>query len=305
MTKVIIASLFAALGCAAPSSFAGALSYNVQTVSFPGDNFTQLLGINDAGTIVGYHGATVNQGFTLTLPGTFADTNFPNSAQTQVVGIANPSIHDGYRVGFYVDAAGLTHGFVNVQNFVVSFFTVDQPGTAFNQVLGISSNAAHIAGYSSTDPTGATLQKAYIGTAGVLGNTFTDINGLLPVNQNSQATGINDSGNAVGFYLPTVDTAIGFLDTGGAISMIDIAGVFSSFDPVGSVNTTINGVNSAGQLVGFATIDDNVVGFVATPAPEPASWALLGITGIALTLVRIPKWRGATERRRYSKEFNS
>jgi hypothetical protein len=339
MTKVIIASLFAALGCAAPPSFAGALSYNVQTVSFPGDNFTQLLGINDAGTIVGYHGATVNQGFTLTLPGTFADTNFPNSAQTQVVGIANPSIHDGYRVGFYVDAAGLTHGFVNVQNFVVSFFTVDQPGTAFNQVLGISSNAAHIAGYSSTDPTGATLQKAYIGTAGVLGNTFTDINGLLPVNQNSQATGINDSGNAVGFYLPTADTAIGFLDTGGAISTIDpfgstftqalginqageivgfyvdgngvqhgyvdIAGVFSSFDPVGSVNTTINGVNSAGQLVGFATIDDNVVGFVATPAPEPASWALLGITGIALTLVRILKWRGATERRRYSKEFNS
>jgi hypothetical protein len=325
MTKITLASLFAALGCTALPSVAAAVSYNVQTVSFPGDNFTQLLGINDAGTVVGFHGATVNQGFTLTPPATFVDTNVPNSVQTQVVGIANPSIHDGYRVGFYVDGAGLTHGFVNVQNFVVSFFTVDKPGTAFNQVLGISSNAVHIAGYSSTDPAGATLQRAFIGTAGVLGNTFTDISGLLPVNQNSQATGINDAGNAVGFYLPTADTSIGFLDTGGIISTIDpfgstftqalginaageivgfyvdgngvqhgytdMNGVFSSFDPAGSANTTINGINSLGQLVGFATINDNVVGFVATPTPEPASWTLLGIGGIALALVRIPRSR--------------
>jgi hypothetical protein len=325
MPKVTLAPLFAAFCCAALPVFAGAASYNVQTISFPGDNFTQALGINDAGTIVGFHGATVNQGFTLTPPSTFTDTNVPftGTAQTQVVGIANPSIHDGYRVGFYVDSNGTTHGFVNVQNFVVPFFTVDQPGTAFNQVLGISSNAAHIAGYSSTDVTGATLQKAYIGTAGVLGNTFTDINGLLPANQNSQATGINNAGNAVGFYLPTTDTSIGFLDKGGSISTIDpfgstftqalginnageivgfyvdangvqhgytdLGGVFSSFDPAGSVNTTLNGVNSAGQLVGFATIDDNVVGFVATPTPEPASWLLIGTAGIALMLARLPR----------------
>ena len=55
------------------------------------------------------------------------------------------------------------------------------------------------------------------------------------------------------------------------------------------MNTTINGVNSLGQLVGFATIDDNVVGFVATPTPEPASWALLGIAGIVLIVLRIPQ----------------
>ncbi len=202
---------------------------------------------------------------------------------------------------------------------------MDQPGTAFNQVLGISSIGNQIAGYSSTDPTGMSLQHAYIGTAGLFGNTFTDINGLLPTNQNSQATGINSAGNAVGFYLPTADTSIGFLDTGGAISSIDpfgstftqalginntgeivgfytdangvqhgytdIGGIFSSFDPAGSVNTTINGVNSLGQLVGFATIDDNVVGFVATPVPEPATWSLLGITGLILTLVRIPRFK--------------
>ncbi len=53
-------------------------------------NFTQLLGINDTGTIVGYHGAAVNKGFTLTLPSTFTDTNFPGSAQTQVTGVPAP-----------------------------------------------------------------------------------------------------------------------------------------------------------------------------------------------------------------------
>ena len=39
----------------------------------------------------------------------------------------------------------------------------------------------------------------------------------------------------------------------------------------------INGVNDLGQLVGFyADANDNVIGFVATPTPEPGSLVLLG-----------------------------
>jgi hypothetical protein len=341
MTKLTLTSLLAALSCAAVPSRAANLTYNVQTVSFPGDNFTQLLGINDAAVIVGYHGATVNQGFTLTLPSTFTDTNFPGSAQTQVTGVSGTAGNTN-KVGFYVDTAGATHGFISIPGLpsgIGPFFTVDQPGTAFNQVLGISNVGNRTAGYSSTDPTGMTLQRAYIGTAGLFGNTFTDINGLLPANQNSQATGINNAGSAVGFYLPTTDTSVGFLDQNGVINTLDpfgstftqalginqageivgfyvdgngvqhgytdINGVFSPFDPAGSVNTTINGVNNLGQLVGFATIDDNVVGFVATPTPEPASWAMLGIAGIAFTLLRIPRRRGANKQCLDSKEFNS
>lgn len=42
-----------------------AASFTVQTVQFPTDpTFTQILGINNAGTIAGFHGAATAQGFT-------------------------------------------------------------------------------------------------------------------------------------------------------------------------------------------------------------------------------------------------
>src|SRR5712692_10227913 len=72
--------------------------FHFQTVSFPGDTFTQLLGINSSGTIAGYHGADPNnRGFVLTLPTTFTAENFPGSDQTQVIGINNR----GNTAGFY------------------------------------------------------------------------------------------------------------------------------------------------------------------------------------------------------------
>jgi hypothetical protein len=63
--------------------------FTFQTIFFPGDTFTQLLGINDFDVIAGYHGANVNKGFVFTFPNTFTPENFPNSAQTQVIGINN------------------------------------------------------------------------------------------------------------------------------------------------------------------------------------------------------------------------
>ena len=277
-----------------------AASYTTQNVQFPTDPaFTQLLGINNAGTIAGFHGATTAQGFTLTLPNTFTDQNFPGSAQTMVTGINGA----GSTVGIYMDQAGTTHGYTDIGGV---FKTVDQPGTVFNQGLGIN-NANTTVGYFALDAAAGQMgQSAYSQQNGV----FTNINALLPpTNQNSQAVGINNTGNIVGFYLPTATTSIGFLDQGGAISnidpfgstftqalgindqgeivgfytdangvqhgYIDSNGVFTSFDPPGSANTTINGLNDLGQIVGFYTDgNDNVIGFVGSPTPEPASLAL-------------------------------
>jgi len=111
-------------------------AYSFQTVISPGDPaFTQLLGINNSGTIAGYFGdgsVVPNNGFTLVLPNSYTPENFPGSTQTQVIGINNT----GWTAGFYVDSAmpGVTHGFT----YNGSFTNVDAPGTAFNQLLGIN-----------------------------------------------------------------------------------------------------------------------------------------------------------------------
>jgi hypothetical protein len=291
-----------------------AVSYAIQNVQFPTDpTYTQLLGIDNTGTVVGFHGAVTAQAFTLTLPNLYTNQNFPGSAQSKAAAINGASSV----AGSYVDVGGTTHGYVNIGG---TFSTVDQPGTAFNRALGIN-NANTSVGYSTApDPSGQIGQKAYSQTGGV----FTDISILLPpTNQNSQAAGINNAGNIVGFYQPTTTTAIGFLDVGNTISTIDpfgslftqalginnageivgfytdaggiqhgyidLGGVFSSFDPPGSVSTTINGVNNLGQIVGFYTnANQDVIGFVGTPTsvPEPSSFALLLVGVIGISLVR-------------------
>lgn len=69
----IVPALFAS---GAGSLVAGAIS--IQTVQDPANpSFTQLLGINNSGTIVGFDGAVTAQGFQLTLPNTFTNENFP------------------------------------------------------------------------------------------------------------------------------------------------------------------------------------------------------------------------------------
>jgi hypothetical protein len=53
-------------------------------------------------------------------------------------------------VGIYIDTAG-THGFTDIGG---TFPTVDQPGTAFNQGLGINSSDTTVGYSSAIDPAG-------------------------------------------------------------------------------------------------------------------------------------------------------
>ncbi|MDQ6663898.1 MAG: PEP-CTERM sorting domain-containing protein [Acidobacteriota bacterium] len=292
---------------------AGYLSTDISSPADPA--FTQLLGINNAGTIAGYFGSGAaghpNKGFQLTLPNTFTSENFPASAQTQVVGINN----NGGTVGFYVDSNGITHGFLNLNG---TFTNSDAPGSAFNQLLGVN-NGGLAAGYSSTDPAGQVNQLAYVRqTNGAFGYL------TLPSNVNSQATGINNANLVSGFYFTTATTANGFLynlasnartdlqfpgatstqalglnnagqavgsylDTnGGMHGFIDVNGNFQSIDdPNGVGTTTVNGINDNGQIVGFYVNGaGNTIEFVGSSVPEPGSFVLAGLGALAFGLYR-------------------
>ena len=264
-------------------------AYKFETIKYPGDTFTQTLGINNADTIAGYHGATVNKGFTRARSGTFTNEDFPNSAQTQVIGINN----DDKTSGFYIDANGKTHGFTDFRGI---FLRVDYPGTSFNQLLS-QNDVGQAAGYYSTKADGTGPDHAYIYDE--FGGVFELLN--IPGSTTAQATGINNSGRVCGFFVDTNGVNHGFLLVGGQFSVLDFpassgtqalglnnkglvvgtytdsagnthgfvyrekAGTFQSVDDPNGVGTTIvNGINDKSVLVGFFGTAPINSGFIAT-----------------------------------------
>jgi hypothetical protein len=276
--------------CGAMSALASAANYSFRKVVFPGDTFTQLLGINDFDVIAGYHGATVNKGFVFSLPNHFTDENFPSSAQTQVTGI-----NDNFKTsGFYIDSGGVNHGFFRTPAGV--FSTVDFPSTGFNQLLGLNFRAQEV-GYYADSPA-FTVDHAYIYDTN--GGVFLPI--INPLSVSSQATGINNEQVVCGFYIDSGAVTHGFMLNAGTLTTLDFPGATSTMalglndenqvvgvynvgtpmhgfiynviskrfhsvdDPGGIGTTTINGINNLGQIVGFyVDSKGNTDGFIGTP----------------------------------------
>lgn len=289
MKRIAFALTVALLSCTSLFAQKTTLTYSFEDVTYPKDPFVQLLGVNNTGLIAGYHGASVNKGFTLTLPDTFTAENFPKSAQTQVIGIN--SLTNPGTAGFYIDQAGVTHGFEHCNGV---WLTVDFPGTTFNQILGINNNAEG-AGYYQ-DAAGNFHPYLY---DKVGGGVFEEL--YLPGTTSAQATGINNSQAVVGFYLDsnsvshgwelingsyiklnfpgsTSTQALGinnndeivgsYTDSSNAMHGFHYAkGVWTSIDdPNGVGITLVNGINDNGTIVGFYTISSTVnTGFVGTP----------------------------------------
>ena len=239
----LLTLILAVAGCI---SSALAQDYTFQTVDYPDDTFTQLLGINNEGIIAGYHGASTNKGFTYNLSTkSFTSENYPSSMQTQVIGINNL----GRTSGFYINSAGQTLGFTMKGGVYTSVAFFGEP---FNQLLS-QNDEAQGAGYFSTKADGSGPDHAYVyDEAGGIFEEF-----AFPNSTTAQATGVNNSGDVCGFTVDGSNNMHGWLRVFGEITILNY--------PEAGAQTQALGLNNKGQVVGsYTDSSGNTHGFVYT-----------------------------------------
>ena len=167
---------------------------------------------------------------------TFSDVHASKTAtETDTFAVNNA----GAIAGDYVDAKGIQHGMIlagkkltsvdhaNCSNSggfsggAIAFYGVNKAGAA--------------AGWCTSTKTGLAVGFVYAG------GKFININ--FPKSNGTEAMGINDKGDVVGFYLDSASTQHGFVKKGAK---------YTSFDVSGDTTTTPWGINNNGQIAVFA-----------------------------------------------------
>ncbi|HUZ27320.1 MAG TPA: hypothetical protein VMV07_26520 [Streptosporangiaceae bacterium] len=235
---------------------------NYQNVNFPGSRQTQVTGLNNGHVVVGFYStqnradlADNNFGF-VDNSGHFRKVNFParhpaSPPVDQLLGIND----SGLAVGFYVDSAGNSHGYL--YNIHTNHYFSWGPG-----IHGVTSVTA--AGINDADS-----------VTGFFTNSKGDVRGFFvrksaphlfilnfPGSSATQPLGVSTHGEVVGFY--TVGSGGSAMTHG--FTWTRQHGYHTVDDPNGIGATTVNGVNTAGDLVGFYTDSKgNTDGFLAKP----------------------------------------
>ncbi len=217
---------------------------------------TQAIGINNAGVTDGFwvDGAGANHGFVRIKKAgggfTFIQVNDPlttsNPSFNQLLGINRADV----AAGFYLDAAGLSHGYT---------YSV---GTGAYTAVTLG-NATQVA-------------AAGINDNGVICGFFVNKNGLMagfvksattkefayPKAMATMLTGINNMGQTVGTFTDNAGVAHGlyYNPTTGVSEIVD--------NKLGTKGNVLNGLNNMGQLVGFYTDSNGAVhGEIVTVGP--------------------------------------
>jgi hypothetical protein len=289
----------------APHS-AATTTYSFTTLDNQADlTFNQLLGINNHNVIAGYFGSGAaghpNKGYLLKSPYAQADyvnENFPGSVQTQVTGLN----YIGDTCGFWVSGNNTNRGFVEWNGVFTAYTDPSTPKVAgaVNQLLGINNKGIAVGFYNDAKgnahaykvnqatnvftaikiPDAVSATATAINNMGYITGFFTDAAGdtsswlLTPTGQlttfqfpggsDTQALGISDSKNQiVGSYLDGSGVMHGFVLTD---PMGPVSHWQSIDDPNGVGSTVVNGINTAGDLVGFYTDSaGNTDGMLAAP----------------------------------------
>jgi probable HAF family extracellular repeat protein len=221
-------------------------SASFQNENFPLGKQTQVIGINDVGVTVGFWSSQNkknlsdnNFGF-YTLNGQFHNVVFPTRNMssppvTQLLGVNNNDI----AVGFFSGKAGNAHAF----EFSIRggwFRRLHIPGAVSSTATGIN-NRGEIVGFF-TNKKGKTF-----GFVITPRGTIIEFN--IPGASSTMAFGVNDFGAVVGTFMRGSGNnakSFGFVwQPGRGIRVVN--------DPLGRGATTLNGINNAGDLVGFYT----------------------------------------------------
>lgn len=240
---------------------------NYHQHDFVSDNFpmsvqTQVTGLNNSGTKVGFYVDANNNQLGFFQKGVnYTKVMDPNSPPVATSSNGNPSVnqllgindHD-VAVGFYTDANNVNHGYTyDVDTGHSTEITVPGLPTGSSVTASAINNHGTVVGFAALPGSGSETEswiQVADGKTGFL---------VYPDSTSTSALGISNEGEVVGVYTDVTGNMHGFTwSARGGFSSVD--------DPKGIGTTTINGVNDRGQLVGFY-VDraKNTDGFLATP----------------------------------------
>ena len=162
--------------------------------------------MNDHNVAVGFSNdaAGNSHGYTFDIfAAAFTSVNDPLGVSTTAAAINN----NGDIAGFYVDAGGATHGFLDIGS---TFTTRDAPGATATMLLGLN-NLGQAVG--DEIDAGGLMHGVIFNSIANTWQVLDDPNGIGTTTFN----GINDKGAIVGFYVGTNDSTHGLLATPSAV----------------------------------------------------------------------------------------
>lgn len=165
------------------------------SIEVPGTINNNALSINNKGQIVGSVDYGTLQRAYLAESSTFSEFDFPGGGTTtEAHGISD----NGQIVGYFADAAGVSHGFVRVG---AMFVQIDAPGSNSTVVHGVNGNLI-VGAYTTADP------RLFHGFVRI-GSMFKQID--VPGASSTQVWAVNICGQIAGRYQDKAGASHGFI----------------------------------------------------------------------------------------------